>query len=368
MWSSTKFNSAMRSSSSSLPLAAGRPWTPPEIDSDCFPDALAHSPTPGLDADDGSLQSSRLQSEPTDASSRPKLESSATEPAYPRSMASQFDGESVAGYFSGLGLHAPSHIPGVEDIPAHSRHTYVSDPHTPIKTPWSSGLLQNDTLPQYPYTPESIRTTKSHVFRPLSPPPSMPWDAESHSSESSPVQHALSSCVSHLENLIQTREPNDDQMEYLISKFEEMARVLSAPEAQTKQTDDHLFSEPELPQDATGSSSPNDEAANAHPDAQDVAMSQGYILEVGRYIESVKTHVEDLTMRMDEVKQLNSIQLDIIDDLRRELKTKSSQLKQEMPEPPQKRKLLRNIPPQRKGFWSAVGEALDSVGVLLHEW
>lgn len=97
-------------------------------------------------------------------------------------------------------------------------------------------------------------------------------------------------------------------------------------------------------------------------------MSQSYVLEVGKYIENVKMHVQDLTMRMDEVKQLNSIQLDIISDLRRELNQKSSQLRQEKDVGFQEQLVTNEIAPQTTGFWSAVGEALDAVGEMLYEW
>ena len=239
-------------------------------------------------------------------------------------------------------------------------------PLTPIKTPWSSGLLKDD-FPQHPYTPESMRSSRSHGLRSLSPLPSMPWNTRD--SCSSPMQDALLSCAAQLENLIQTREPTDEQMEYLVSKFEEMARFLSAPEAQSKQTDDHLFSEAEGPADAAsapGLGITSEEATNQHPASHHLALSQGYVLEVGKYIENVKKHVKDLTVRMDEVKQLNSIQLDIIGDLRQELKTQSSQLKQKKATRAPKERVSNTMPPQTMGFWTAFCEALDAVGEMLH--
>lgn len=154
-----------------------------------------------------------------------------------------------------------------------------------------------------------------------------------------------------------------------MSKFEEMARFLSAPEAQSKQTDDHLFSEAEGPTDtdAAGLGITSEEAINQYPTTYHLALSQGYVLEVGKYIESVKKHVQDLTVRMDEVKQLNSIQLDIIGDLRQELKFQSSQLKQRKTTCVPKERNLKPIPSQRIGFWPALCEALDAVGEMLHD-
>lgn len=248
---------------------------------------------------------------------------------------------------------------------AYDRSDGPEPPLTPIKTPWSSGLLRDD-MQHYPYTPESMRSDKPRAIRPLSPLPSMPWNTVD--SCSSPMQSALLSCAAQLENLIQTREPTDEQMEYLVSKFEEMARFLSAPEAQSKQTDDHLFSEADGPHDATGLGIISEETTNQHssPTFDDLALSQGYVLEVGKYIENVKMHVQDLAMRMDEVKQLNSIQLDIISDLRRELNQKSSQLRQEK-DVEARDQPVTEVAPQTTGFWSAVGDALDAVGEMLYE-
>ncbi|KAF1977668.1 hypothetical protein BU23DRAFT_550349 [Bimuria novae-zelandiae CBS 107.79] len=326
-------------STSTLP---GRPLTPPDFDSDCFSDGHSHarSSTSSTDRDRGSLPS-----EPAEATRRPKLASSVTEPAYANAVFRPVHNESAFEH-------------GVE--------SYPQAPMTPVRTPWSSGLLPKESIPHYPYTPDSIRSTKSHGIRPLSPLlPSMPWNTRNLCS--SPMQDALLSCAMQLENLIQTREPTDEQMEYLVSKFEEMARFLSAPDAQSRQTDDHLFSEVEGPADATGLGIVSEETTSHHLDAHDLAMSQGYVLEVGRYIESVKTHVQDLAMRMDEVKQLNSIQLDIISDLRRELKNKSSQPKQDE-RSSETEEIIEKIPSQKISFWSAIGEALDTMGEMLHEW
>jgi hypothetical protein len=193
------------------------------------------------------------------------------------------------------------------------------------------------------------------------------------------VQSALSSCISHLENLIDLRQPDDEQMEYLVTKFEEMAQFLSAPEAQSRQSDDHLFSEGDAPEDlGIGHPTSEDKADELH-------FGVEYILQVQRYIEAVGKHAQDLKMRMDEVKQLNSIQLDIIDDLRRQLKiTQSGEEHRESEEPvaaPSERepqasqrdirgkelRISRACPQHGIGFWAALGHALDSVGDMLLE-
>ncbi|KAK7189150.1 hypothetical protein PSPO01_04737 [Paraphaeosphaeria sporulosa] len=362
MWPADESSSAMRSTSSTaLP---GRPWTPPE---DVFPDEHASDSTPPLDQNDDSQRLTRPHAEIVQPKRPRKLQIRATKPVMLESPEL-----SATGYSSRADAQTPTHEHGVENMPAQNPHPFMADPITPIRTPWSSGLLPSKDIPQYPYTPESIRTTKSHEIRSLSPLPSMPWDTKD--SCHSPMQDALLSCASNLESLIMSREPTDEQMEYLVSKFEEMAGFLTAPDSQSKQTDDHLFSEPEEPSEATGLGIISQEPANDHVNADDLALGQSYILEVGKYIESVKCHVRDLTTRMDEVKQLNSIQLDIIGDLRRDLRNKTFQtnrtalVKHEDDELMQNPENVRKPPLPRNSFWSAVGEALDKVGELFHEW
>lgn len=268
-------------------------------------------------------------------------------------------------------------------------------PHTPIKGPQTPEPQHEP--PRYPYTPDSARTNHPPALLSLSPLPS--FRSEAHSI-SSPVQSALFSCLSHLENLIQTRQPNDVQMEYLVNKFEEMAQFLSAPEAQSRQSDDHLFSELDTPSPPSGLGimTFNDEKK-----PQVMHGVEDYVIQVGKFIEGVRKHTEDLKMRMDEIKQLNSIQVDIIEDLRRGMRTKSLELseerrrnesleklraletrstletlklpeKQSSPGPDMIAKEGKDtVPsgkkiPQQLGFWAAVGEALDAVGAMLHEW
>ncbi|KAF2446782.1 hypothetical protein P171DRAFT_429732 [Karstenula rhodostoma CBS 690.94] len=356
MWPSGGSGSAMRSkSSTSLP---GRPWTPPE---DVFPDEHAPDSTPPLNQNGDSLRSVRPK--------RPrKLQIRATKPVHAMLESPEL---SATEYLPRPNAQTPTREHAVENIPARNSHPFMTDPITPNRTPWSSGLLPSKDIPQYPYTPESIRPTKSHEIRSLSPLPSMPWDTKD--SCHSPMQDALLSCASNLESLIMSREPTDEQMEYLVSKFEEMAGFLTAPDSQSRQTDDHLFSDPEESSDATGLGILSEEPGNKQVNADDLALGQSYILGVGKYIESVKAHVQDLTMRMDEVRQLNSIQLDIIGELRRDLRNRTIQMenvlvKREDDEPVQEPESVKKIPVPRNTFWYAVGEALDAVGELLHEW
>jgi hypothetical protein len=153
--------------------------------------------------------------------------------------------------------------------------------------------------------------------RPASP---EPWDEYSEHS-SSPVQNALSSCLAHFENLIQSQQPDEDQMEFIVRQFEAMTSYLSAPDAQSKTTDDHLFSEEGLTPGAGLGISDADDAHMAKLDYVSKEAHDAYVNEVGTYIAGVKKYIEDLKMRLDEVKTLNSIQLDVITDLRRQMKT-----------------------------------------------
>jgi hypothetical protein len=135
------------------------------------------------------------------------------------------------------------------------------------------------------------------------------------------VQNALSSCLAHFENLIQSQQPDEEQMEYIVAQFEAMTSFLSAPDAQTRTTDDHLFSEPDQPASTGLGITHADDARTAKLDAMSKEAHDAYVAEVGAYIQGVKKYIEDLKMRLDEVKMLNSIQLDVINDLRRQMKS-----------------------------------------------
>ncbi|KAH7117067.1 hypothetical protein B0J11DRAFT_442997 [Dendryphion nanum] len=239
----------------------------------------------------------------------------------------------------------------------------VHRPYTPTKT-----LIHKNghphthpAPPQYPYTPDSARTTlsRTHTFPTAAPLPPMPWYAANN--EANPVQQALLSCLSNLEHLISTSQPTDTQMDYIIAQIEAISSYLSAPDAQSRQTDDVLFEELE----------------NVLLDNDDVPSKNGiaelYVLEVGSYIDAVKKNVEDLKTRLEETKQLNEIQLEIISDLRMERRAMErkrvlEENAKKIYKTPSGRRIVTQIPPQRNSFWNALGEALDDFGKAFFEW
>ncbi|KAF2263220.1 hypothetical protein CC78DRAFT_534220 [Lojkania enalia] len=242
------------------------------------------------------------------------------------------------------------------------------DPYAPTKTP--------GTAPIYPYTPDSARTNRTYELPPLSPLPPMPWD-RSNKDLVSPMQNALFSCLTNLEHLIHTSEPSDKQMEYIISQFENISSYLSAPEAQSRQSDDHLFEFEQAQQHGfnLGDSGIADVGIRGvtvngakldDVDDEETEDVRRYIVEVDKYINGVRGYSSDLKNRLDEVKQLNDIQLEIIRDLRKEVKERKEKLNSK-PKP----KIIvverkeREIRPQRWGFFVALGEALDQFGEML---
>jgi hypothetical protein len=283
MWQPRRYDSAMDS-----PLSIARPWTPPDLDaessprSDYFsdpfrpPSAYSQSiegrwpPSPGR-PDAPALMDARCDT-PTehDSQSRPKPGARLTEPA----------------------------------------------PYTPTKNLGFGSSNTNGAL-RYPYTPDSSRMLRRSTELPSSP---IPWDEYSEHS-SSPVQNALSSCIAHFENLIQSQQPDEDQMEFIVRQFEAMTSYLSAPDAQTRTTDEHLFSEPDQSLDTGLGISNADDARKEGLDHISREVHDAYVAEVGHYIAGVKRYIQDLKMRLEEVKTLNSIQLDVINDLRRVTKT-----------------------------------------------
>jgi hypothetical protein len=279
-------------------------------------------------------------------------------------------------------------------------------PYTPTKT---SSLLEHHASGalRYPYTPESSRILRPNDVGSLSP---TLWDNGSHSS-ASPVQSALSSCIAHFENLTASRELTDDQMEYIVEQFENMTSYLAAPDAQTKRGTDDLFS---------GGDSPR--LASSQLTADVVEEDSSYVSEVGRYIEGVQIYTADLKQRFEEVQALNEIQLSMIDNLRKDLNAVQQnmhdslglspvqQTHEECPgqkdvdsswesietavndaededgskahthksamiesgtqtdEPPKTRAVPRRpVPLVRRGFWTALYEALDGFSEDLHE-
>lgn len=218
---------------------------------------------------------------------------------------------------------------------------------------------------------------RSHTYNGSSPLESQaPWASplSIDRSRSSPVQHALFSCLNNLERLISTNQPDPTQMEYIITQFEAMTSYLSAPEAQSKQLDEHLFSE--LEKAEGGDKSPSQALTKEEAEA--------YVAEVGNFIKGVNDHAAELKTRLDEVKQLNEIQMDVISDLRNELRKSreaQSKLQQELEQrrerqqqqqetrPVRHRKVFVKVEqPKRSWFWSSFNDALDELGDMLLDW
>jgi hypothetical protein len=195
-------------------------------------------------------------------------------------------------------------------------------PYTPTKS-LTYGNVHAHGAPRYPYTPDSSRMIRRSTDIPSSPPS---WDNCSEDS-ASPVQNALSSCLAHFENLIHSHQPDEYQMEFIVQQFEAMTTFLSAPDSQTKKIDEHLFTDLEQSAGAGLGISESDETRAAKMDQISREAHDAYVTEVGTYIASVKAYIADLKTRLDEVKTLNSIQLDVITDLRRQMKTVRSDMR-----------------------------------------
>jgi hypothetical protein len=252
-----------------------RPWTPPEIEDD--------SPSrPGYFNLFGT--------------SPPKYPSSETEQRWLREANRSMSQPLFNRTFK---LDTPTRVnPQSRPKPVSTLTEPAPAPYTP--TPHSQGALR------YPYTPDSSQILRRTAALPATP---TPWDDDESEDESaSPVQNALSSCIAHFENLIHTHQPDEDQMEYIVGQFEAMAAHLSG--TPSKDSDDDRF------QDAT---SENGDAQTALLQEK-MLHHEAYVAEVGNYVAGVQKYIDDLKMRMDEVKTLNSIQQDVINDLRTQMK------------------------------------------------
>ncbi|KAF2622579.1 hypothetical protein BU25DRAFT_415078 [Macroventuria anomochaeta] len=217
-------------------------------------------------------------------------------------------------------------------------------PYTPTKT---CSLLENHApgALRYPYTPESSRILRASTVGSLSP---IPWDTDSHYSVS-PVQNALSSCIAHFEHLTATRELTEDQMEYIVGQFENMTSYLAAPDVQTKEGTEDLFSGGDLPR-----------PASPQPNAKVTEDDGSYMAEVGKYIEGVQIYTADLKRRFDEAKALNEIQLAIIDDLRRDMHAVQQNMQDSLHSSPREQR--RASSPGRKDVdssWESMETAVD---------
>lgn len=387
MWEPRKYNSAMES-----PLPA-QPWTPPDMEieasprSDYFSDPFRPSPA-----------------YPSHAHADNPWARSTSRPDTPSRRHQRWDTQA--------------------DLYDHSRPKIVerlSDPapHTPKRII----NFDNDGALRYPYTPDSSRILRRSTELPSSPPP---WDEYSEQALS-PVQDALSSCLAHFENLLQSQQPDEDQMEYIVGQFEAMTSYLSAPDSQTRRTEEHLFSEVDVTPGTGLGITDEDDGHAADTDYISKEAHEAYVAHVGSYIEGVKKYIEDLKMRLDEVKTLNNIQLDVIEDLRRQMKTVHQGMRSSldmgddvklveddhaMPAGPRGRRVsfvpekefgldswetlvdgdraaerldlddkpdagatqnskdasaLHYSKPERRSFWASIGHALDSFGDMLRE-
>ncbi|EUC35896.1 hypothetical protein COCCADRAFT_34623 [Bipolaris zeicola 26-R-13] len=195
-------------------------------------------------------------------------------------------------------------------------------PYTPKKQyhldePYS----QPRAVPRYPYTPDSSQILRRHTIIPTSPPP---WDDYSDPALS-PVQDALSACIAQFEDLIQSQQPDEDQMEYIVGQFEAMAMRLSAPESYENETGTQYPSHFNQGAGIMHADDGKDDLAEAKR-----LYHQSYVAEVGNYVNSVQKYVDELRKRLDEVKTLNSIQLDVINDLRKQMKTVRQTMREEL--------------------------------------
>jgi hypothetical protein len=247
-------------------------------------------------------------------------------------------------------------------------------PYTPTKT-FTLGEHAHGAL-RYPYTPESSRILRPGTAGSPSP---IPWDHESIYS-ASPVQSALSSCIAHFQNFIMTRHPTDDQLEYVVGQFEAMTTYLSAPESQTKNTAEYLFSDFDSP--VIGTSEEQQEPSATQVNAE-------YVARVGAYIEGVTKYTEELKAHMEEVKALNRAQLAMIEDLKTQVNHShtdkrdtsndedqdATAAKQPAPQNPPAstmtdystqatltRAVRMKHPPVKRGFWASLSEAIDAFG------
>ena len=165
-----------------IPRTLERPWTPPEIEDES-------SPRP----DYFNIYGTSPPQYPT-ATEQRWLKEAKRIPDKPSWVTDSF------------GLNTPTTGPRPKP---NSRLTEPA-PYTPTR------LYYDDASPppskgelRYPYTPDSSRVLRrNHTERPGSP---TPW-ADVSEGTSSPVQNALSSCIAHFENLIQTHQPDEDQL------------------------------------------------------------------------------------------------------------------------------------------------------------
>jgi hypothetical protein len=154
-------------------------------------------------------------------------------------------------------------------------------------------------------------------------------------------------------------------MEYIITQFEAMTSYLSAPEAQSKTGDEHLFAEPDMV------------ACGETPLPLTKDEAEAYVSTVGYFIEGVKRHAAELKARLDEAKEINKLNVEVIANLRAQLrasKKTSVQLAQELlslpqaPSQEEEESTPERKEPPRNSIWASAMEALDTLSNMLYEW
>lgn len=278
-----------------IPRSLERPWTPPEIED--RPYARTRPSHLKLYGNSLSRYSRKEQRWPNDADRGHEQPSWATETYSPRT-------------------------PFTASRPKFSSRLTEPLPYTPKKQyRFDEPYSQPRGMPRYPYTPDSSQILRRHTDIPTSPPP---WDDYSDPALS-PVQDALSACIVQFEDLIQSQQPDEDQMEYIVGQFEAMAMRLSAPESYERETGAQYPSHFDQGAGIMHADDGKDDLAEAKR-----LYHQSYVAEVGNYVNSVQKYVDELRKRLDEVKTLNSIQLDVINDLRKQMKTVRQSMREEL--------------------------------------
>ena len=289
MWPPRRYDSVM-----DIPPSLERPWTPPEIEDHPYsrPDYF------------GSYDSSPSRYH---RATEPRwLKETSRIPEQPPWMTDNFR------------VRTPSFAPR----PKPSSRITEPLPYTPTRPYYlDEPYSRSKGAPRYPYTPDSSQIFRRNTEIPASP---TPWDGYLEAS-ASPVQDALSSCIAQFEDLIQSQQPDEDQMEYIVGQFEAMATHLAAPESQAKETDAHIFSGLHQGSRTMQAEDETDDLAEAKR-----LYHQAYVAEVGDYVKGVQKCISDLKKRLDEVKTLNSIQLDVISDLRQQMRTVRQSMRDEL--------------------------------------
>ncbi|KAF2470748.1 uncharacterized protein BDR25DRAFT_303747 [Lindgomyces ingoldianus] len=304
MGSAFKHNSHLGSSSSPLPVT--RPYTPPEMgspSSNPFSDYSTDPTTPLMLDSKADIIAGSAHDHLCYSSPTP------TTSPYRRTQTQR-----------------PSHLENI----GKPRADTPLEAYTPTKT--------SVLLPEYPYTPKTPSTKIPAQLQTFSP---MPWAENSSPPEQSPVQSALVSCLQNLSNLIHDTRPDDKEMEYLIGQFEAISGYLAR--------------------------NSNRDPPALGPGSGTAGLENIYMKEVETYIDGVRAYTRNLRVRLEEVRELNRIQWEVIQELRgAKVQDANSSTPETAQEPPPV------VPPivkeEKKGIWGALGAALDAFGAQFFEW